>query len=519
MIAVGTLNLFKPVHIDDALYLAIAKQIVANPLDPYGFHFNWQHSTRPVYEVSISPPLLSYWHALWMKLGFGDGPGLHLMMLPWLALLGWSVLSLLGRVTEHAGLATAALIVSPPVFAGTNLMLDVPMTACLTAGVECLMRSQERRSFGWLILSCLAGSAAVLIKYPAATFVPICMTFAIAARTWRPLLPALCCAAAMFAWQLWSHHLYGAGQIHQATSFLEKFRGESSLKLLQRFIQLLVIFGAIFPLWIVAVWHGRSRVIALIIAIVLTFVGWRLLGDTGASRSDAWMVGGFLTALFLSSFGAAEIVFSAIRNAEELRALRWSALAWAAGIVALTITSAPFVAGRYLLPALPAMLLLHLATCRPSRGSLIAMVVVSGGIGFAIARVDLRWAACYPMTVEKFKDKDSNAGVYFAGHWGLQWYAEKVGMKPWEQTTLDAPPGTRLIVARRADPIPILPAIRYRMKLLDERVLPVSRWKLAIWRRAPPNEIGLCFHGWEFPHLPWGFRSDEDERIGLFEIQ
>lgn len=519
VVAVGSLNLFKPVHIDDALYLAIAEHITVKPFDPYGFDFNWQHTTRPAYEVSISPPLLSYWHALWMKLGFGDGTALHLMMIPWLALLAWSLLSLFGRVTEHAGLATAALILSPSVFAGTNLMLDVPMTACLTAGFECLLRSEERKSFGWLLLSSLAGAAAVLIKYPAAVFVPVCLTFAVAARTRRPIVPALACSAAFFAWQCWSGLLYGAGQVQQAASFLEKFQGEAGIKTLQRFIQMLVIFGATFALWIPAACSCRRRIAALVLAIVCTLIGDHLLRRTEIWNVDAWMTGGFLIALFLGAFAAAEIVVGAFRRTAEVSALRWTGLVWTAGIVGLTITSAPFVAGRYLLPALPAMLLLHLACSRPTRGSLIALLVVSGGIGFAVAVVDLRWAAFYPTTVQKFKERSPDAAVYFAGHWGLQWYAEKAGMRPWEQTSLDAPSGTRVIVPRRADPTPILSPIRFRMKLVDERVLPVSRWKLAIWRRAPPNEIGLCFHGWEFPHLPWGFRSDEDERIGLFEIQ
>jgi hypothetical protein len=519
VVAVGSLNLFKPVHIDDALYLAIAEHIMVKPFDPYGFDFNWQHTTRPAYEVSISPPLLSYWHALWMKLGFGDGPALHLMMLPWLALLGWCLLSLFGRVSEHAGLATAALILSPSVFAGSNLMLDVPMTACLTAGFECLLRSEERRSRLWLVMSALAGAAAVLIKYPAAVFVPLCLTFAITARTWRPLIPALACSAAFLAWQWWSRHLYGAGQVQQAASFLEKFQGEAGVKTLQRFIQMLVIFGATFALWIPALCSGRRRFAAFLLATIFTMIGGYLLRRTGAWNVDAWKTAGFLIALFLGAFAASEIVVGAFRRTAETPALRWTGLIWAAGIVGLTITSAPFVAGRYLLPALPAMLLLHLVCRRPTRGGLIALLVASGGIGFAVAVVDLRWAAFYPTTVQKFKERSPDTASYFAGHWGLQWYAEKAGMKPWEQTTVDAPSGTRVIVPRRAVPTPILPPIRFRMKLIDERVLPVSRWKLAIWRRAPPSEIGLCFHGWEFPHLPWGFRSDEDERIGLFEIQ
>ena len=55
-LAVGLANVAKPVHIDDTLYLAIARHIVAHPLDPYGGTINWQQIPEPAYNVSISPP-------------------------------------------------------------------------------------------------------------------------------------------------------------------------------------------------------------------------------------------------------------------------------------------------------------------------------------------------------------------------------------------------------------------------------------------------------------------------------
>ena len=33
---VGLANVAKPVHIDDTLYVEVARRIVAHPLDPYG---------------------------------------------------------------------------------------------------------------------------------------------------------------------------------------------------------------------------------------------------------------------------------------------------------------------------------------------------------------------------------------------------------------------------------------------------------------------------------------------------
>src|SRR3954469_14379104 len=76
-LAVGLANVAKPAHIDDMLYLTIARHIASHPLDPFGGTITWQQIPEPTYDFSISPPLLSYVFALVMAVAGENIPVLH----------------------------------------------------------------------------------------------------------------------------------------------------------------------------------------------------------------------------------------------------------------------------------------------------------------------------------------------------------------------------------------------------------------------------------------------------------
>ena len=53
----------KPVHIDDAFFLAIGRHIAESPLDPFGFDYNWACPPASVWHEMKNPPGLFYLHA------------------------------------------------------------------------------------------------------------------------------------------------------------------------------------------------------------------------------------------------------------------------------------------------------------------------------------------------------------------------------------------------------------------------------------------------------------------------
>ena len=107
---------------------------------------NWQQVPERTYNVSISPPLLSYWFAAVMLVAGENITLLHVSMIPWLLLACWALYRL-GERWARAGLLTVVLVIGgPAVVVGMNLMLDVPLLACLCASVEFLARGEPGRS-------------------------------------------------------------------------------------------------------------------------------------------------------------------------------------------------------------------------------------------------------------------------------------------------------------------------------------------------------------------------------------
>ena len=73
--------LSKPFHVDDPVYLWVARQIQSRPFDFYGFTINWYGTAESAAEVMQNPPLTSYYVALAALVGGWGEVALHLAML------------------------------------------------------------------------------------------------------------------------------------------------------------------------------------------------------------------------------------------------------------------------------------------------------------------------------------------------------------------------------------------------------------------------------------------------------
>ena len=65
----------KALHIDDTMYVHIARQILDDPLRPFSGSINWYQRTERAWNVSTSPPGYSYWLATWMRFGVTSETG------------------------------------------------------------------------------------------------------------------------------------------------------------------------------------------------------------------------------------------------------------------------------------------------------------------------------------------------------------------------------------------------------------------------------------------------------------
>jgi hypothetical protein len=525
-LAVGLANLAKAVHVDDALYLSIARWIVDHPLDPFGGPINWQQVPEPTYAVSISPPLLSYVFALVIAVGGENIRLLHASMIPWLVLASWALYRLGERWTDVPAASALLVLLGPAVVAGTNLMLDVPLLACVCAAIECVERGVERRSSGWswYLAAALFGASATLIKFPALVLVPSFVVVAAWRRRWGPLLAAAGPLAALFAWQALSRSLYGAAQVSAGLSFLGQFRTALARQVAERTLTMCVLLAWTFPVVLLAPARlgRRGRIGAGLAALSATALATALLGSDAWRRP--WASAAFLAGVGLGSWGFLACVLAvAPRGAtphsrgDDPRPLLW---AWVLGVAAIVIPFGPFVAVRSFLPMQPPLVLLLLARSRsvgaPSRTFLSAAVGLAAVLGVALAAADFRWAACYPSTARRLAAEAAigTRPVLFLGHWGWQYYAERAGFRPWDARWRDAPAGAIVIVPLRADRQWMHPDVARRLRLRERVTIAPGPLGLTTWNRP----AGVRFYGGDFGELPWGFSPEPTEEFFISEV-
>lgn len=514
-LAVGLVNVAKPVHIDDTLYLEVARRITTDPLDPYGGILNWQQVPERTYDVSISPPLLSYWFALVMIVGGENITVLHLAMIPWLLLACWALFGL-GERWAGSGLMTVVLVIGgPAVVVGMNLMLDVPLLACMVASVEFLARGESARS---LATAGALAAMAVGIKFAAVALVPVFLVAALTGRRWGPALAALGPVAAFLGWQALSRSLYGASQVDAGLSFLAKLRSSLILQTIERTLTMTAILATTFPVWLATPWRARRAIGPLLLAGASAGLAAWLIRSAPMNRLPI-VTPAFLVAVFLGTFTLAAIARGGRTWPMGTPDPRWWLAAWIASGAAAVILFGPFVAVRSFLPIQPPLVIWLLGGRQPDArrrpGPLLAATVTLA-LSALLAATDFRWAACYPEAATRIRSRFGGPGrpVEFLGHWGWQYYAERAGFRAWDARRLEVPAGTILVIPLRADRQWIHPAVLARCRLVEQVAVPPGPLALTTWNRA----AGFRFYGGDFAQLPWGFSTEPAERFSIFEV-
>lgn len=515
---IGLVNVAKPVHIDDTLYLAVARRIVTHPLDPYGGVLNWQQVPEPTYNVSISPPLLSYWFALVMIVAGENVLLLHASMIPWLLLACWAVFRL-GERWASAGMAAVLLVIgAPAVVVGLNLMLDVPLLGCMAASVEFLARGATSRSPA-RSLALASGSAALAvgIKFPALALVPVFLVAALTARRWGPVLAALGPLAVLVGWQALSRALYGTSQVGAGLSFLAKLQTSVVPQTIERTLTMMALLATTFPLWLATPWHGRRALGPGLFALAATAIAVWLLRSTPLNRLPM-VTPAFLVAVFLGAFSLASIVWPVRRWPSGGFDPRLWLATWIVAGAAVVILFGPFVAVRSFLPIHPPLaiwLLGSRAPDHPRRLSLGMTVALTLLLSALLAATDMRWARCYPSAARSIATEfgDANRPIEFLGHWGWQYNAARAGFLAWDARRLTAPPGTILVIPLRADKQWINPSVMSRFRLIKQLTVPCDPLRLTTWNR----KAGFRFYGGDFGQLPWGFSTEPTERFSIYE--
>jgi len=469
------LNAPKPVHIDDTAYCFFAAQAAAHPLDPLGFKILWDQKPQPAVEVP-APPLVTYWLAAGMKL-FGPRPFLwKLWFLPFILLLGASFHWLLRRFARGVEQPLLWLVLlSPAILPALNLMLDVPMLGLSLFSLCLFFHAGDRESLPLTLLAGLAAGLAIETKH-AALLAPAVMTAVgiLRRKPWSGGAAAAVAGAIFVAWEGMNGLRYGTCQF--VTSV---FHFPFSVPKSQILLPAVVYVGGLAPALLVlgvASLKVRPRIVLLLAGLfLLVLPGIALLPDRWAEfledRGEEFLRLSPLTLLFLLT-GASLIGLAAALawklagrrgNPGSFRGFPFSRpadrilAAWLCLELAGCIALSPFMAARRVLPLIVVLALLFgryaALTRRPQKRILVAIAAFSVALGLGYAAVDYREADAQRESVDRaarwIEERHEGGKVWYAGHWGFQYYADRQGMAPIIPDGSALRPGDWLVIPER----------------------------------------------------------------------
>ncbi len=452
------LNCLKPLHVDDTYYWHYATQIAAHPLDPYGFELFWDQSPVPA-NHSLAPPVIPYWLSVVMRFLGGGPAGWKVSLLAFHLLL---VVALGGvfrrfcRPLEHP--LVAMTVLSPAVLPGLNLMLDIPALAVGLGGLCLFFRAVDWNSGSVATAAGFVIGLAMETKYTTFVVPAVCLLYgAITGRRRLAVVTGATAVVLFGAWETFVVWRYGE------SNFLWNVRsqGESLwTKCSHLAMPLLTLMGGVAPatmvLGLVALGRRKWAVMAataglgLLTALALVpeeaAVLWRN-SVTGKPRLTVnnLVFGGLGVAL------AGTVLAVVVRLLQRRptwtcrpglfrqHRVEWFLVGWLLLEVAGYFTISPFPAVRRVIGVVVVATVvvgrLAAQTGWGDRRAAWVWPVAAGSamLGLAVYTVDLREALAERRAIAKVARRLGDAGTgraWFAGHWGIQYYAERAGMRP-----------------------------------------------------------------------------------------
>jgi 4-amino-4-deoxy-L-arabinose transferase-like glycosyltransferase len=491
----------KAYHIDDTIFLRMSRQILAHPLRPFDFSYNWTLTPVPAWAMYLNPPLDSYYLAVAGAVAHEREFWTHLAFLPFAAACAALALKLSRRFCGNARAAACLFLVSPAFFvSATNVMADVPLLAFWLAAVYGTVEAAEPGRERLLWAAGTAAAAASMTKYFGLALVPLVLVYwAVKTRRATPHLAAFLLAPAAAAlWSLYS--LPRAGFLHPLGSAVFGWETPRAWRLSAAAAAAFLGGGAAWPLALAPVWaRARGGARAALGAAVLAALALGL--SVPAARAECVVMG--LAGILL---GASAVAGAASRpDAESLLLILWlSGTVVFAGLLNWTVNE------RALLPAFfpaAALTIRWLESREDGRRCLqywpwaaaptlaLSFLLALADQGHAGAERNFAATRVRPLVA-------AGVPVRFIGHWGFQYYMEREGAEAFDYAHPTLPPGGRLCVSLN-NTATLPPPEPLRSELIREARIDYPN---GIGARLTDVEGGTAgFYGSVFGAVPYSF--------------
>ena len=522
----------KAFNVDDPLFVWSAQQIAKHPLDPYGFQIIWYRTLTPMSDITMNPPLASYYAAAIGAIAGWSERALHLgFLLPTLAMV-LGTYRLAQRFTQSPLVAAAATLLTPGVLvSASNVMCDVMMLALWIWAVILWLEGLEFGEQRYWLASSLLIAAAALTKYFGICLVPLLGVYSIVrqrrlgAWAWYLVLPL----ALLAGYQLWTSALYGHGMLSSAFLYAPQRVSEGRISLLLYPVASASFIGgctlsalALAPL----AWPRKYILVTLLVEAAAFAAAWLAFGShlrathTGTALQQHGATVGPELILFIAG-GVSVLALAALdlwrhRDPDSLLLALW---VW--GTFIFTAFLNWTINARSILPLIPAggILLarrletLEIATKKSLQWKVAIALVISGAVSFWVAKADADWANSARQGARLIAERTSNetGAVWFQGHWGFQYYMQQLGMHPFDYRWSTLHPGDVLIIPRGDFNIQAPPAQLVTSEQLLEIPLPQP-----VTTMCAAMEAG--FYGSFYGVLPFAFGRVPPEPFHVFRI-
>jgi 4-amino-4-deoxy-L-arabinose transferase-like glycosyltransferase len=464
----------KAFHIDDPLFVWAAKHIAQHPFDFYGFEVLWYSTWERMADVTQNPPLGCYYLAL-----VGSVSGWSEHVLHWAMLLpAWAALAGTYRIAERLGaqpLISALLTLCTPVFvlSATSVMCDLPMLALWLWTIIFWDEGLRERSAGRLWLAGILISVTTLTKYFGICLLPLLAAYSLVVDRpgWRRWLPPLALAVViLIGYQVLTWWLYGRGLLGWAMGYAASSGSPSIGTRAFRLCAGLAFLGGCIGAIGLAVPFviGRSGRLGLVVtigavlALSLFLTGKVKVGSEHLTASPFTFEGGYSSPRHLAGVPAsADEIFNWAQILGQF--VLWATLGSAIAILCWqdyrrerdsralllglwiggTFVFAAFVNwtlnGRSILPLVPAVAIVMVRRLTLvwgdiwPRWAVASLLAPSLTLSFIVAHADMSAADAQRAAASRIAREFAGAmPLWFAGHWGFQYYMMEQGAAPWD---------------------------------------------------------------------------------------
>ena len=511
-------------HVDDILFVSAAKQIVQHPLDPYGFKIVWYSFAMPMAEVTKNPPLASYYGALVGVVAGWSERAWHLaFLLPALALI-LGTYRLAGHFTQQPLIAAASALLTPVfMVSASGVMCDVMMLALWVWAAIFWIEGFDPLKPPCLMISALLIAAAALTKYFGASLILLLLFYSLMRQrrvgswAWYLLIPV----AALAGYHSWTYALYGRGLLSDAASYAHFKPASQQLPFLhESLIGLSFAGGCVIPALTLAplLWPRTKLAVGAAVsglAALAVAAGWVHL----STHVTHWGPVEIQLAFFVA--GGISLLVLAVVDAWKNREADSSFLTlWVLGTFVFAVYVNWTANGRSILPMVPAVgiLIARRLEARPKFVSpvrLIAPLGAAGVLALWIACADAGWADSAKRAADLIQQKTQTqpGTVWFAGHWGFQYYMQAYGAHPVDVRNFSS--------SFHAGDFVVLPKNNTNLfEIAPEFVTSREMIELPMSRRAATMcpELGAGFYSSVWGPLPFAIGPVTPERYSLLRL-